>query len=161
MRIYNEWLAEFCAGQPERFAGLAAIPSHSIEAAVDEIKRVAARGAARGVEIANTHDLKPLFHPDWYPVWEAVNVAKLPVHFHTIDTPKTDTEGICSAAAAAGICGEPHRFQYGDVTNPDGNHLRRRSRRLSEYKGRHRQIGHWLDSLYSGAHGSSVGGTVQ
>ena len=33
MRIYNEWLAEFCAGQPERFAGLAAIPSHSIEAA--------------------------------------------------------------------------------------------------------------------------------
>ena len=74
MRIYNEWLAEFCAGQPERFAGLAAIPSHSIEAAVDEIKRVAARGAVRGVEIANTHDLKPLFHPDWYPVWEAVNV---------------------------------------------------------------------------------------
>ena len=93
MRIYNEWLAEFCAGQPERFAGLAAIPSHSIEAAVDEIKRVAARGAVRGVEIANTHDLKPLFHPDWYPVWEAVNDAKLPVHFHTIGTPKTDTEG--------------------------------------------------------------------
>ena len=30
--------------------------SHSIDAAVDEIKRVAARGAVRGVEIANTHD---------------------------------------------------------------------------------------------------------
>ena len=35
IRIYNDWLAEFCAGQPERFAGLAAIPSHSIEVAVD------------------------------------------------------------------------------------------------------------------------------
>ena len=93
MRIYNEWLAEFCAGQPERFAGLAEILSHSIKAAVNEIKRVAARGAVRGVEIANTHDLKPLFHPDWYPVWEAVNGAKLPVHFNTIGTPKTDTEG--------------------------------------------------------------------
>ena len=68
MRIYNEWLAGFCAGHPERFAGLAAIPSHSVDAAVDEIKRVAARGAMRGVEIANTHDLKPLFHSDWYPV---------------------------------------------------------------------------------------------
>ena len=56
MRIYNEWLAGFCASHPERFAGLAAIPSHSIDAAVDEIKRVAARGAVRGVEIANTHD---------------------------------------------------------------------------------------------------------
>ena len=93
MRIYNEWLAGFCASHPERFAGLAAIPSHSIDAAVDEIKRVAARGAVRGVEIANTHDLEPLFHPDWYPVWAAANEAKLPVHFHTIGTPKTDTEG--------------------------------------------------------------------
>ena len=93
MRIYNEWRAEFCASHSERFAGLAAIPSHSIEAAVDEIKRVSARGAVRGIEIANTHDLKPLFHPDWYPVWEAANDSKLPVHFHTIGTPKTDVEG--------------------------------------------------------------------
>ncbi len=56
MRNYNEWLAGFCASHPERFAGLAAIPSHSIDAAVDEIKRIAERGALRGVEIANTHD---------------------------------------------------------------------------------------------------------
>ena len=71
---------------------MAAIPSHSIDAAVDEIKRVAARGAVRVVEIANSHDLKPLFHPDWYPLWAAANEAKLPVHFHTIGTPNTDTE---------------------------------------------------------------------
>ena len=96
MRIYNEWLAGFCASHPERFAGLAAITSHRIDAAVDEIKRVAARGAVRGVEIANTHDLKPLFHPDWYPVWAAANKAKLPVHFHTIGTPKTDREGFAA-----------------------------------------------------------------
>ena len=43
MRIYNEWLAEFCAGQPER-SQASGNSSHSIEAAVDEIKRVAARG---------------------------------------------------------------------------------------------------------------------
>ena len=93
MRIYNEWLGDFCGSSPGRFAGLAAIPSHSIEAAVSEIKRVAARGAVKGIEVANTHDLKPLFHPDWYPVWEAANEAKLPVHFHTIGTPKPDWDG--------------------------------------------------------------------
>jgi predicted TIM-barrel fold metal-dependent hydrolase len=93
MRIYNEWLAGFCATNPDRFAGLAAIPSHSIQAAVEEIERVAARGVVRGIEIANTHDLKPLFHPDWYPVWQAANDAKLPVHFHTIGGPKPDWEG--------------------------------------------------------------------
>ncbi len=27
MRIYNEWLAEFCATHPERYAGLASIPN--------------------------------------------------------------------------------------------------------------------------------------
>ncbi|MEC7397982.1 MAG: amidohydrolase family protein, partial [Pseudomonadota bacterium] len=39
------------------------------------------------------HDLKPLFHPNWYPAWAFANEAKLPVHFHAIGTPKTDTEG--------------------------------------------------------------------
>ena len=27
MRIYNEWLADFCASKPDRFAGIASIPS--------------------------------------------------------------------------------------------------------------------------------------
>src|SRR5688572_26764454 len=31
MRIYNEWLADFCATHPDRFAGLACLPNHSIE----------------------------------------------------------------------------------------------------------------------------------
>ncbi len=90
MRIYNEWLAEFCAAYPERLAGLAAIPSHRIDAAVAEIERVAARGGMRGIEIANTYDLMPLFHPDWDPVWAAANEAGLPVHFHTIGTRMPD-----------------------------------------------------------------------
>ena len=34
MRIYNAWLADFCAASPERFAGIACIPNHDIDAAV-------------------------------------------------------------------------------------------------------------------------------
>ena len=90
MRIYNDWLAEFCDSHPERFAGLASIPSQDIPAAVAEIERVAKRGAVRGVEIANNHDMLPLYHPDWYPMWAAANEAKLPVHFHTIGPLKPD-----------------------------------------------------------------------
>ena len=41
IRIYNEWLAGFCRTHPDRYAGLASIPSHNIEAAVAEMKRVA------------------------------------------------------------------------------------------------------------------------
>jgi len=90
MRIYNEWLAGFCATHPDRYAGLACIPSLSIEAAVTEIERVAKRGIARGIEIANSHDMPRLWDPVWEPVWRAAATAGLPVHFHTIGAKRAD-----------------------------------------------------------------------
>jgi predicted TIM-barrel fold metal-dependent hydrolase len=92
MRIYNEWLADFCATYPDRFAGLACIPNHDIDAAVKEIYRVAERGQVRGVEVANTLDMKPVFDPSWTPLWQALNDVKLPVHFHTIGGRPPDFE---------------------------------------------------------------------
>ena len=92
MRIYNEWLADFCATYPDRFAGLACIPNHDIVAAVKDIYRVAARGQVRGVEVANTLDMKPVFDPSWTPLWQALNDVKLPVHFHTIGGRPPDFE---------------------------------------------------------------------
>ena len=84
MRIYNAWLADFCATHPDRFAGLANIPSHDVDAAVREVDRVAMRGVLRGIEVANTHDMAPLFDPCWAPLWTAAEDAGLPVHYHTI-----------------------------------------------------------------------------
>lgn len=84
MRIYNAWLADFCATHPERFAGLGNIPSHSVEAAVAEVERVAKRGALRGIEVANTHSMAPLFDPSWARLWEVAEEAGLPLHYHTI-----------------------------------------------------------------------------
>jgi predicted TIM-barrel fold metal-dependent hydrolase len=84
MRIYNEWLAEFCSAHPERFAGLASIPNHPIEAAIAEVKRVAARGVLRGFDIANSPDLRPLWDPYWNPLWQVIDETGLPLHFHTV-----------------------------------------------------------------------------
>ena len=94
MRIYNEWLADFSETHPDRFAGIACIPNHDIEAAVAEIERVAKRGAVRGLEIANTLDMKPLYHGHWNPLWEAVDACGLPVHIHTIGGKLPETEGL-------------------------------------------------------------------
>src|SRR5215469_2533454 len=52
LRIYNEWLAGFCRKHPDRYASLACIPSHDINAAVDEVERVAKTGVLRGIDIA-------------------------------------------------------------------------------------------------------------
>jgi len=84
MRVYNEWLADFCSTHPDRFAGLASIPNNPIEAAIAEVERVAKRGACRGLDIANSSDLKPLWDPYWNPLWEVVNASGLPLHFHTV-----------------------------------------------------------------------------
>ncbi len=94
MRIYNDWLADFCDTRPERFAGLASIPNHDVAAAAAEIERVVRRGALRGLEIANSWDMKPLFDPDWDPLWKAVAESGLPLHFHTIGTKRPDFESM-------------------------------------------------------------------
>ena len=84
MRVYNEWLADFCSTHPERFAGLASIPNNPIDAAIAEVERVAKRGAVRGLDIANSADLTPLWDPYWNPLWEVISACGLPLHFHTI-----------------------------------------------------------------------------
>ncbi len=86
MRVYNEWLADFCATHPDRYAGLACIPNQPIEAAIAEVERVARRGVVRGLDIANSTDLRPLWDPSWNPLWDAVDATGLPLHFHTIGT---------------------------------------------------------------------------
>jgi predicted TIM-barrel fold metal-dependent hydrolase len=84
LRIYNEWLADFCRTHPDRFGGLACIPSHDMEAAVTEIRRVAKRGGVRGLDIANRRGMTPLWDPWWNPMWDAAAETGLPVHFHTV-----------------------------------------------------------------------------
>jgi predicted TIM-barrel fold metal-dependent hydrolase len=84
IRIYNEWLADFCSTHPDRYAGLASIPNHPLEAAIVEVERVAKRGVCRGLDIANSSDLKPLWDPYWNPLWEVINSSGLPLHFHTV-----------------------------------------------------------------------------
>lgn len=94
MRIYNEWLDEFCATFPDRFAGIASIPNHDMQVALEEVHRVAERGIARGLEVAATLDMKPLYDDGWNPLWQAASEAGLPVHFHTIGGRKPNLDAM-------------------------------------------------------------------
>ena len=61
-RIYNDWLVDFCNHDPTRFIGLACLPYGDIDAAVQEIHRVARLGL-RGVELSCSWDMEPMWHP--------------------------------------------------------------------------------------------------
>ena len=90
VRIYNEWLADFCDAHRDRYAGLACIPNTPIEAAVEEMRRVIKRGGVRGLEIAHSYDIAPFWDPQWNPVWEVANEVALPLHFHTAGERRPD-----------------------------------------------------------------------
>lgn len=94
LRIYNEWLDDFCRAHPERYAGIACIPNHSMDAAVAEVERVAKRGVAKGIEVQATFDMTPLYEPSWNPLWAIANETRLPVHMHTIGTKEPDTSDL-------------------------------------------------------------------
>src|SRR5205807_4188633 len=82
LRIYNDWLKDFCSHYPDRHIGLACLPYGDIDAAVKEIYRVAKLGL-RGLELSCSWDMEPMWHPMWEPLWKAVNDVQLPLHFHT------------------------------------------------------------------------------
>jgi predicted TIM-barrel fold metal-dependent hydrolase len=82
LRIYNDWLKDFCSHYPERQIGLACLPYGDIDAAVTEVYRVAKLGL-KGLELSCSWDMEPMWHPVWEPLWRAVSDVQLPLHFHT------------------------------------------------------------------------------
>src|SRR5438045_5293619 len=84
LRIYNDWLADFCSKQPERYAGLANIPNHDRDAAVGEIERVARRGTVRGLESTRKYGMTRLWDPWWNPVWDVGAWSRQPAHRLTL-----------------------------------------------------------------------------
>src|SRR5580700_9221078 len=93
LRIYNDWLKDFCSHYPDRQIGLACLPYGDIEAAAKEVYRVAKLGL-RGLELSCSWDMEPMWHPIWEPLWKAVADVDLPLHFHTFPTtaPRSRTE---------------------------------------------------------------------
>jgi predicted TIM-barrel fold metal-dependent hydrolase len=82
LRIYNDWLKDFCSHYPDRQIGLACLPYGDIDAAAKEVYRVAKLGL-KGLELSCSWDMEPMWHPVWEPLWKAVNDVQLPLHFHT------------------------------------------------------------------------------
>ena len=89
VRIYNDWVSEFCRKAPGRFAGIGCLSSGTPEDAAVELRRCAELGL-KGAELGMSHDMLPLWHPDWEPIWVAAAETGVPVHIHTIG-PQADT----------------------------------------------------------------------
>ena len=82
MRVYNDWLSEFCAAAPQRLLGAGLLPvGGPVEWAIEEAQRVARQGL-RSVSIPATVPDRPYFFPDYEPLWAALQELGLPVTVH-------------------------------------------------------------------------------
>jgi predicted TIM-barrel fold metal-dependent hydrolase len=82
VRIYNRWLADFCALAPDRHAGIAHIPISDPSACVREIEWAAEAGL-KGINLpAPRGDFPMLNDPVWEPIWAACADTGLSVNTH-------------------------------------------------------------------------------
>jgi predicted TIM-barrel fold metal-dependent hydrolase len=86
-RAYNRWLAEFCAVNPGRHAGIGVMPIRDVDAAVREIEWAHAAGL-RGMSLPPISDhAYPYFNdPSYEPIWEACERFELPLNTHGAST---------------------------------------------------------------------------
>ncbi len=82
-RIANEELAALVARYPDRFAGaVAGLPLNNIDATLKEIDHAIRGLRLSGVQLFTHIDGKPLDHPDFLPVFEAIAALDVPVWLH-------------------------------------------------------------------------------
>ncbi|MFC9535945.1 amidohydrolase family protein [Streptomyces sp. NPDC056975] len=78
---HNRWLAEYVSVAPERFGGMANVDFDNVEAAMAEI-RWAREAGLRGVLLPTFDDDRPLFSPDFDPIWSLLEDLAMPVNCH-------------------------------------------------------------------------------
>ncbi len=98
--IYNTWAADFARqSDPNRVFPLAIIPNNDPKDAAAEVRRCAKLGL-RGGDLAFKRMSLPIYHRDWYALWEAAAECDFPISFHstgfkglrTPDTPEMEKE---------------------------------------------------------------------
>jgi predicted TIM-barrel fold metal-dependent hydrolase len=83
-RVYNDWVAEFCAASPTRLHAAAALPLQDPAAAVVEAERARGLGLCAAFTRPNplNPDGRPLHDPAHEPVWARLAELGMPLAFH-------------------------------------------------------------------------------
>jgi predicted TIM-barrel fold metal-dependent hydrolase len=84
VQIYNDWQTEWASADSRRLLPITSIPFWDVDAAVDEVRRCAAKGH-KGILFTGEPQYygKPLLgDPHWNKLWEVAVECDLPISFH-------------------------------------------------------------------------------
>ncbi len=84
VRVYNDWLIDYCQADPSRLIGLALLSVYDIERAIEEMERCR-RAGLRGVTIWQVpHPDLPFASPHYDRLWAVAQDLAMPVNLHTL-----------------------------------------------------------------------------
>lgn len=89
VRIYNDWLADFCAHDPARLKGVAMLNTDDPAEAAAELRRAHARGLSGALIPVRTPVWNPYRSPAYEPLWQAAAELGVPISLH-VGTDRAD-----------------------------------------------------------------------
>jgi predicted TIM-barrel fold metal-dependent hydrolase len=86
IQVYNDWLAEFCAVDPDRLIGLAMIPTWDMERGVAELERANDLGLRGGIMWTSPPEGRTYsFFSDYYDgLWRTAAERRMPISMHIL-----------------------------------------------------------------------------
>ncbi len=86
-RAHNRWLADFCAEEPARRAGIGLIHLNDVDDAIEDVQWIAEHGLRGGLLLPlpapdDVH-LKPLTSPEYDRLWAAIQDCDLVINQHS------------------------------------------------------------------------------
>ncbi len=87
-RFANDHMAELCHRFPDRFPGfIASMPMNNPDASIREAERAIMTLRAVGVQVFTNVLGRPLSHPDYFPLFQAMRGHDLPIWIHPMRGP--------------------------------------------------------------------------
>jgi predicted TIM-barrel fold metal-dependent hydrolase len=87
IRAHNRWLAEWCGEHPARRAGVGQIFLNDVDDAIADVRFAKEHGLRGGVLLPavpdDTKHIKPLYAPDYDPLWAACQELDVVVNHHS------------------------------------------------------------------------------
>ncbi len=84
VRVYNDWLIDYCQAAPDRLVGLALLSVYDIERAVQELERCRKAGLRGAVIWQVPHPDLPFTSDHYEPLWAAAQDLEAPVSLHIL-----------------------------------------------------------------------------
>jgi predicted TIM-barrel fold metal-dependent hydrolase len=87
IRAHNRWLADWCSEHPERRAGVAQIFLNDVDEAIADVHATKEAGLRGGILLPavpdDTKHIKPLYAPDYDPLWRVCEELEVVVNHHS------------------------------------------------------------------------------